>query len=72
MINTVHKFHSYSLLAISQVAVSMGFAYYLLGQDQLGLAIGLICGNLVLVGALIFWLESDLQKKLNEPKTPLT
>jgi len=72
MISSIHKWHGYGLLVLSQVAVSLGLAYYLIGLGKKGAAIGLILGNFAVVSALIAYLEIQLQTTLSAPKTALT
>lgn len=71
MLSDIHKYHGYTLIGISQVAVCMGLAFYLINLGKTFAAIGFIVANLALFGAVIAWLEVNLQKTLSAPKIKL-
>lgn len=56
-ISDIHKYHGYTILGLSQITVTMGLAYYILQWGKVGLAIGLMVGNILLVGGLIALFE---------------
>ena len=53
----VHKYHGYSAIFISQLAMSMGMCYFLIKQERKDMAIGLTIGNAVLFASIIATLE---------------
>ena len=71
-LSDIHKYHGYALIAISQVTVSLGMAYYLLRAGKKPLAIGLSVGNATLFAAIVTVFEILNCNKKKEPLIMLT
>jgi hypothetical protein len=62
LITSIHKYHGYAVIAISQITVSLGMAFYLTSAGNRGLAIGFSVGNAVLFAGVIATFEIIKQR----------